>query len=93
MASDKGTLESLDGWWECHWDNEDNMAQYTYKLYDRDEGRWYVARYDDGWRVAPEGHATVDMERLLPDDSDYDMVRDLLDRASGRGEPGILRKP
>lgn len=91
IAEDKGTLESLDGWWEVHWDNADNTGQYTYRLFDRDEGYWYVARYDDGWRIAPEGHGTVDMERLLPNDSEWDTLRDVLNRARGVDEPGILK--
>jgi hypothetical protein len=92
-AADTGSLESLDGWWQVTWDHTGAIGYLTYQLEDRDSGALYVARYDDGWRVAPAHMATVDMERLLPTDSDFDVVRELLDRAAGRGTPGVLVVP
>jgi len=35
---------------------------------DEDEGARYVARYDNGWRIAPKHRATVDVERLIGDE-------------------------
>lgn len=63
-------MESLDGWFLIEWDWREStynrhVGYLTYDVLDRDTGYRYVARYDDGWRLAPKGHETVDMEELI----------------------------
>lgn len=62
--TDVGTVRSVDGWWTVSWDHT-NESYLTYTIFDEDDGHEYTARYDDGWRVAQKGHATVDQERLI----------------------------
>jgi hypothetical protein len=89
-ASEVGELESLDGTWLVTWDHTD-AGYLTYLVEDREDGGNYVARWDDGWRIAPEGRTTVDNERLL-DESAPDLMElvEVLNRASGRQPvPGV----
>lgn len=90
-TSATGRVESLDGWWTVEWDHRDVTGYLTYLVTDLDEGRRYVARHDDGWRIAPEGHATVDMEHLIdPGDPELMTLVVALNTASGRaGLPGV----
>jgi hypothetical protein len=62
--TETGKQQSVDGWWTIEWDHTHN-GYLTYTVTDEDEGNRYIARYDDGWRIAPEYMATVDMERLI----------------------------
>lgn len=88
--TEQGTLTSLDGWWTITWDHA-HTGQATYEVFDEDDGSEYVARYDDGWRVAPKGHATVDLERLISlDDPELHPLLDALNRASGRVDEGSV---
>jgi hypothetical protein len=62
MTADTGKVET--DRWQVYWDHT-GPGQLTWNVRDRDEGYEYVARRDDGWRIAPRGHTTVDNEVLL----------------------------
>lgn len=88
MDNEKGDVESVDGWWHVSWNHEGN-SYMTYTVRDNDSGYEYVARFDDGWRIAPRGMATVDMERLIGDqvqafDPELEGLVQTLNLASGR---------
>jgi hypothetical protein len=61
---EQGATESVDGWWRVEWDNRHN-SYLTFTVIDNDDGQRYRARYDDGWRVAPEATPQVDHEQLI----------------------------
>jgi hypothetical protein len=89
-SREAGRLESVDGVWLVEWDHTD-AGLLTYSVEDRDEGRRYIAHYDGGWRARPEHLNSVDHEILIPtDDPEFHSLLDVLNRASGRGTPGIL---
>lgn len=84
-----GEIESLSGTFVVTWDHRENNGELRYRVYERELEQHYVCRYDDGWRIAPRGHTTVDLERFIPEDDDLCMeLIHTLNRADGRVRVG-----
>jgi len=91
--SARGETTSLDGWFAVSWDDDADGSSYRrYQIEELDTGYRYVARWDDGWRIAPRSTPTVDHERLVgdttgpisPEYADLDGLLATLNLVSGR---------
>jgi hypothetical protein len=72
------------------WDFTDEVGHLKYTVVDQDSGERYLAYHSEGWLLVPESTPTVDYERRIPDDSDFESLIIALDKASGREKiPGV----